>query len=85
MDKIYRIFTNTKIFGWWQDWSNKPCEEGKNVKCIEYVRTSDAKLSAKDIEDIEYLIEEARAGDPDGSIYPWVAAEFNRKHFSDKK
>lgn len=81
MDIMHRIFTKT-IFGWFQEWKNAPCKESKNVKCVEYIRKKDIELTAKDIETIEFLIEKARSMNPDYSIYPWVAAEFNRLRFT---
>lgn len=91
MDKLYRIFYKLGIFGWRQMFSTEPIfygkkidlksEEFKDVKYIEYVKTEDAKLTAKDIEEIESLIEDAKASDPDYGIHKWVAAEFNRKKY----
>ncbi len=88
MDKIYRIITKMGIFGVWQRFSDKPIDESKyvpdKVKCIEYVKTDDAKLNANDIEELEYLIEEYKTSEPDCSkhqLYQLIASEFNKRHF----
>ena len=48
MNKIYRIITKMGIFGYCQEFKNKPLDESKykpgRVKCIEYVKIDDAKL-----------------------------------------
>ncbi len=90
MDKIYRIIYKMDIFGFWQEFKNKPIDESKcvadKVKCIEYVNTDDAKLKGSDIEELERLIEEYRMSEPDCSehqLYELIASEFNRRHFKD--
>ena len=90
MDKIYRIITKMGIFGYWQEFKNKPIDESKytpgRVKCIEYIRTNDAKLKGSDIEELVWLIEEYRTREPDCSehqLYELIASEFNRRHFKD--
>lgn len=87
MDKIYRIITKMGIFGCWQTFKNKPIDDiPGSVKCIEYVRTDDAKLKGSDIEELAWLIEEYRTREPDCSVhqlYELIASEFNRKHFKD--
>lgn len=90
MDKIYRIITKMGIFGYWQEFKNKPIDESKcipgRVECIEYVRTDDAKLKGSDIEELVWLIEEYRTCEPDCSehqLYEFIASEFNRRHFKD--
>lgn len=76
------------IFGLWQKFSDKPIDESRyssdNVKCIEYVRTDDAKLNSNDIEELVYLIEQYRTSEPDCSehqLYQLIASEFNRRRF----
>ena len=88
MDKIYRIITKMGIFGVWQKFSDKSIDESRyssdNVKCIEYVRTDDAKLNSNDIEELVYLIEQYRTSEPDCSehqLYQLIASEFNRRRF----
>lgn len=87
MDKIYRIIYKMGIFGCWQKFQNKPIDDipGK-LKCIEYVRTDEAKLKGSDIEDLVWLIEQYRTSEPDCSehqLYELIASEFNRRHFKD--
>lgn len=86
MERLYRIFMKMGIFGWWQKFSDRPVDismyKDGTVKCIEYIQVDTAKLKAKDIEEIEWLIEEAKQqSDSSSAAYRWVATEFNRTHF----
>lgn len=86
MERLYRIITKMGIFGWWQKFSDSPVDTSMykdgTIKCIEYIQVDTAKLKAKDIEKIEWLIEEAKQqSDSEHAVYRWVAAEFNRIHF----
>ena len=80
MDKIYRIIYKMGIFGYWQEFKNKPIDDiPDRVKCIEYVKTDDAKLKGSDIEELEWLIEKYRTCEPDCSehqLYELIASEF---------